>query len=189
MLKIAISVHHLLIPLYQPKLWHHNNDMAYTWSKHLNHERLLIPLSFSDQPKRDHILLLSMPWTVNHRLCNFHSCNAPLRLSQQKYQTAWHNHTSPRPTSRLNLQNQSTMNEHNLLGKMSGRNPSPIFISPNALMAMTMIKQSIFNEIYMLGVQKLLQELNSIPLLWQRKLLDYGDSFTFCQIFIAKEKH
>jgi hypothetical protein len=57
------------------------------------------------------------------------------------------------------------MNEHNLLGKMSGRNPSPIFISPNALMAMTMIKQSIFNEIYMLGVQKLLQELNSIPLL------------------------
>jgi hypothetical protein len=57
------------------------------------------------------------------------------------------------------------MNEHNLLGKVSGGNPSPIFISPNELMAMTIIKQSIFNESYRLGVQKLLQELNSIPLL------------------------
>jgi hypothetical protein len=57
------------------------------------------------------------------------------------------------------------MNEHNLVGKVLGGNPSPIFISLNALVAMTIIKQGIFNEIYRLGVQKLLQELNSIPLL------------------------
>jgi hypothetical protein len=38
------------------------------------------------------------------------------------------------------------MNEHNLLGKVSGGNPSPILISPNALMAITIIKQSIFSE-------------------------------------------
>jgi hypothetical protein len=57
------------------------------------------------------------------------------------------------------------MNEHNLLGKVSGGNPSPILIPPNALMAITIIKQSIFSKIYRLGVQKLLQELNSIPIL------------------------
>jgi len=46
----------------------------------------------------------------------------------------------------LNFQNQSTMNEHNLLGKVSGGNPSPIFISPNALMAMTIIKAEHFQQ-------------------------------------------
>jgi hypothetical protein len=166
MLKNAGNCH--FCTLYQPKLWHHNNDMAYSWSLNPNtwtmkDSSYLCPSQTSPKVTTSY----SFPC---HGLLTTDYITSIAAMPPKVASAEIANCMTQSQIPKTNFQTQLSEPKHHEWTQSFRESvrwqPIPNFNIPQCTHGYNYHQAEHFQRIYRLGVQKLLQELNSIPLLW-----------------------